>query len=156
LLGDAKLADCIQLVPSIENLSVLASGPLPPNPAELLTSPKAGQLIRGLLQYYDYVIVDTPPILPVTDALVISGVVDMTLLIASQKRSKRRQAHRAVDQLRQVDAPVVGTVFNSVPGGLGYGAYAYYSGGGPTYREKRRDTKEKKRSKSEASETSTR
>jgi capsular exopolysaccharide synthesis family protein len=134
LLGDIELHDAIFSVAQTANLAVLPSGPLPPNPSELLTWSGTGNLVRGLLSHFDYVLIDTPPLLPVTDALVVSSFVDVTLVIATRRLSKRREARRAIEMLRQVDAPIVGTIFNGVSGENIYApsGYAYYSRRGRT------------------------
>jgi Mrp family chromosome partitioning ATPase len=84
-------------------------------------------MLRTLQTTYDIVLIDSPPILPVTDALVLSGHVDATLLVAITGSTTRKEATRAVELLRQVDAPLVGAVLNGVDtdGSEGYG-YRYY------------------------------
>lgn len=128
LLGDATTSEALQKVGGNARFELLASGPQPPNPSELLSWARTEEIIRGLLADHDYVLVDTPPVLPVTDALVISRVADATLLVAKIGDTKRRQAHRAVEVLAQVGAPVVGTVLNGIESGdaYEYGGYAYY------------------------------
>jgi capsular exopolysaccharide synthesis family protein len=128
LLGEATTSEALQPVAGTDRLHLLASGPQPPNPSELLSWPRTEEVIRGLLADHDYVLIDSPPTLPVTDALVISRVADATLVVASIGQTKRRQAHRAIELLTQVGAPVVGTVLNGVEAGdtYTYGGYAYY------------------------------
>ena len=127
LVGQTSLTDAIQPVPGEDNLFLLASGPPPPNPSELLSSARARAVFDELRERYDVVLVDTSPILPVTDGLIVSNVVDATIVVASAKRAHRKSIHRAVEMLRQVDAPLVGSVLNGVEGeGLyGYGLYGY-------------------------------
>lgn len=96
----------------IRNLRVLTSGPLPPNPSELLGSNKMNRLIARLREEADLVIFDTPPILVVTDAAVLSSQTDGTLLIAEAKRTRRAAVLHAMENLQQVDANVVGGVLN--------------------------------------------
>ncbi len=127
LLGKVPLAGAIQRVPDQPGLSLLASGPLPPNPSELLASARTAEVLTTLQAEFDIVLIDSPPILPVTDALVLSGRVDATLLVAIAGTTSRREAARAVELLRQVDAPLVGAVLNGVDseGSDSYG-YQYY------------------------------
>jgi succinoglycan biosynthesis transport protein ExoP len=127
LLGKVPLAGAVQEVPDQPRLAVLASGPLPPNPSELLSSKRTVEVLGSLQAEYDIVLLDAPPILPVTDALVLSGRVDATLLVAVAGATTRKEASRAVELLRQVDAPLVGAVLNGVDteGSYGY-AYQYY------------------------------
>ncbi len=73
----------------------------------------------------DLALIDSPPVLPVSDALVVSGMVDATLLVVSAKASSRRALRRAVDALQQVEAPLVGSVLNNAEALEHYGGYGY-------------------------------
>jgi receptor protein-tyrosine kinase len=126
LLGKVPLAGAMQEVPDQARLSLLASGPLPPNPSELLSSKRTVEVLGSLQAEYDIVLVDAPPVLPVTDALVLSGRVDATLLVVVAGATTRKEAGRAVELLHQVDAPLVGAVLNGVDTEGSYG-YAYQS-----------------------------
>ena len=126
LLGKVGLAGAMQEVPDQARLSLLASGPLPPNPSELLSSKRTVEVLGSLQAEYDIVLIDAPPVLPVTDALVLSGRVDATLLVAVAGATTRKEGARAVELLRQVDAPLVGAVLNGVDTEGSYG-YAYQS-----------------------------
>jgi len=132
LLGDRPLVDAIQEVPEEVRLALLASGPIPPDPSELLSSPRIGELIDDLKAHFDILLFDSPPLLPVTDAAVLAPRMDATLLVATAGATTRRELRRAVELLRQVDGPLVGTVLNGVAeeGGYGYGRghYSYYGG----------------------------
>lgn len=127
LLGDVPLAMALQSVGGTERLRLLASGPSPPNPSELLASERAEEVIAALRSQADIVLFDAPPVLPVTDAAVLSRRVDATLLVVATNVTTRKHAARATELLRQVDAPLVGTVLNGVAreGSYGYG-YGYY------------------------------
>jgi receptor protein-tyrosine kinase len=127
ILGEVPLSAAVQRVPDVENLYILASGPLPPNPSELLSSDHAADVLAALRAEYDMVLLDSPPVLPVTDAAVLSSRVDATLLVATAGMTTRRSVSRAVELLHQVEAPLVGSVLNGVKdeGGYGYG-YGYY------------------------------
>ena len=96
----------------INRLRVLTSGPLPPNPSELLGSNKMQSLIRQLTEQAELVIFDTPPVLPVTDAAVLARQTDGVLLIGEAGRTRRSAIHQAMENLQQVGANVVGTVLN--------------------------------------------
>jgi len=139
LLGEAPLADAIQPVPGDLPLGLVSSGPLPPNPAELLSSKRAAGVIQALDDRCDLLLVDSPPVVPVTDGLVIAGLVDAVLLVADSGSTTKRGLARAVELLRQIDAPLVGAVLNGVSSGSEYG----YAGGKeyyPSYRgEERRE-----------------
>jgi succinoglycan biosynthesis transport protein ExoP len=124
LLGKVPLTAALQRVPQQNRLALLASGPLPPNPSELLASRRTLDVLESLRSEADVVLIDSPPVLPVTDALVLSDRVDATLLVCVSGATTRKDAARAVELLSQVDAPLVGTVLNGVTGEAAYG-YAY-------------------------------
>lgn len=129
LLGDVPLSAALQQVPGMERLSLLASGPIPPNPSELLSTARAAEVIAALQAEFDVVLIDTPPVLPVTDAAVLSARVDATIVVASANSTTRRALTHAMGLLRQVEAPIVGVVFNGVSSESGYG-YGYGYGYG--------------------------
>ncbi|MFA5882544.1 MAG: polysaccharide biosynthesis tyrosine autokinase [Acidimicrobiia bacterium] len=124
LLGDTPLASAIQAADPELPIGLVASGPLPPNPAELLASKRAVDVIEDLDRRCDLLLIDSPPILPVTDGLVISGLVDGVLLVASSGSSTKRGVKRAAELLRQVDAPLIGSILNGVGSKAEYG-YTY-------------------------------
>lgn len=114
LLGQAEVAEVVQDWGSA-GLQVLTSGPLPPNPSELLGSVGMRRLIAELRTDYDYVILDSAPLLPVTDSAVLAGMVDGTLLVVNVTRVRRHQLAESLRNLAQVEAPVLGVVLNQVP-----------------------------------------
>ncbi len=107
---------------------LLASGPLPPNPSELLGSRQMTELLAEVRTQYDVVLVDTPPLLPVTDAAAGAPAADGAILVCRYKRSTREQVGRAVQALDAVSVPVLGTLFTMVPtrGPRGYAGYNSY------------------------------
>ena len=128
LAGDAKLNDAIERHED-SDLSILRTGPLPPDPSELLSSARTAEIIELLRGFYDAVILDCPPVLPVSDALILAAYADATLLVVSEGQTSRRSLDRALELLRQVNAPLRGTVLNGTKGAAGYGyGYAYTSG----------------------------
>jgi capsular exopolysaccharide synthesis family protein len=127
LLGEVPLGEAAQPV-GRRHLMLVASGQLPPNPSELLSSTRTGQLLRTLQTESDIVLVDSPPVLPVTDAAVLSAHVDATLLVVRTGITTRRQLSRAVEVLEQVASPLVGTVLNGVTAEDGYYGYGYNYG----------------------------
>jgi capsular exopolysaccharide synthesis family protein len=129
LLGSVTLAKALQPIPGQERLLVLASGPLPPNPSELLSSSRTADLFRNLATQADVVLIDSPPVLPVTDSLVLSQSVDSTILVSSVSTTTRKAAARAAEMLQQVNAPLAGAVLNGITEESGYGGYAsrYYT-----------------------------
>ena len=125
LVGDAELHEAVERHEEV-GLSILRTGPIPTDPSELLSSPRTAALIQALRGAYDAVILDCPPLLPVSDALILAGYSDATLVVVSEGRTSRRNLGRALELLRQVNAPLRGTVLNATKsaGGYGYG-YAY-------------------------------
>jgi capsular exopolysaccharide synthesis family protein len=108
-------------------------GTASPHPSELLATPRLGELITSLEDEHDFVIVDTPPVLPIADARVVAGAVDATLLVVAAERSKVKDVHLATDLLRQVDAHLVGVVLNQVPTTRGRNHYGYSYGSYGSY-----------------------
>jgi capsular exopolysaccharide synthesis family protein len=136
LAGQVAVSDVIQPLAGLA--SVLPSGAMPPNPSELLASHSMVELLAELRGSFDRVILDTPPVLPVTDATVVSTQVDGVILVARHGKSRRGPVGHAVASLRSVDAPLLGAVLNAVPvrDAPGYGDYGYYRE--PTRRSSRR------------------
>ena len=140
LVGDAKLQDAIERHESV-SLAILRTGPLPPDPSEMLGSGRTKAVIQTLRKHYDAVILDCPPLLPVSDALILAGYSDATLLVVSEGTTSRRNLARALELLRQVNAPLRGTVLNATRGGGGnqYGyAYTYSQAPAPERRSSSR------------------
>jgi capsular exopolysaccharide synthesis family protein len=109
-------------------LDVLPSGAVPPNPSELLGSHQMGVLLEALRQRYDYLIIDTAPLLPVTDAAVLSTLADGALLVLRHGTTTREHAERAVQSLTSVNGRLLGTVLNFAPRRRKLGKYAYEYG----------------------------
>jgi capsular exopolysaccharide synthesis family protein len=101
---DAKRSDVI------EDLDIIHSGPLPSNPAELLGSYRMEQLIKDRRKNYDYIIVDGPPVLLVSDAKVLAKVVDGTVFVVNAGTTRRGAAQRTIHELQAIDAKIVGCV----------------------------------------------
>lgn len=134
LLGDQPLSSALQTVAEIAggSLRLLASGPLPPNPAELLGTARATELLAALAAEADFILLDAPPLLPITDAVVLSSQADGVLLVATSQVTSRRHLSRAVDLLQQAEADTIGIVLNGVGSEAGYGygyKYRYHSEG---------------------------
>ncbi|MFA5885952.1 MAG: polysaccharide biosynthesis tyrosine autokinase, partial [Acidimicrobiia bacterium] len=128
MLDESAVNAAIRRVSDDTPLAVVPSGKVPPNPSEVLASPKVARILGSIEAVADFVIIDSPPVLPVADSLTIAGYVDATVLVARGGKSSRRAVHRAVEMLARVDAPLVGAVLNAVDAdasGYGYGRYAY-------------------------------
>jgi non-specific protein-tyrosine kinase len=129
LLGEIPLSLAIHTVPEVEGLRVLTAGPVPPNPSELLSGRRAIEVFEALKADSDFVLIDSPPVLPVSDSRVIATQVDATLLVVRDKTTQRKHLTRSIELLHQIDANVIGTVLNGVAkteAGYGYGyEYSY-------------------------------
>ncbi len=132
LVGDVSLADAMQPAPGLPRIHVLASGPIPPNPSELLAANRTAELLKTLAQHADVVLIDCPPVLPVTDATVLAPRCDATLLVVRAGRTHQGQLRRAAEVLAHVSAPVAGIVLNGLTSESGYG-YSYGYGSGYRY-----------------------
>ncbi len=108
----------------VGNLGVLTSGPVPPNPAELLASRRMAEILTTLAGLADYVLFDTPPVIAVTDAAILAPHVDGVLLIVRAGKTKRDLAVKAKAILAQVNAPLIGVVLNDAT--VDSKAYGYY------------------------------
>ena len=128
LLGKVSLADALQTVGSHRRLHVLPAGRIPPNPAELLASPQFAELIAVLRRHVDYVVIDSPPVLAVSDALVLSHLADASIVVVGVERVRRQQFTTAMTALQQAKAPLAGVVMNRLAR-TGVDAYAYYTYG---------------------------
>lgn len=126
LIGEGPVDDLLQPWGS-DNLYVLTSGVVPPNPSELLGSKNMKDLIEHLESVFDMVIIDAPPLLPVTDAAVLSQYVGGVLVVVGCQSVRRRDLEKAMSALRLVGANVLGVVLNRVSGkGPDGYAYSYY------------------------------
>jgi capsular exopolysaccharide synthesis family protein len=143
LLDESDAESTVFGVAEVPGLNVMPPGPTPPNPAELLDSQPARDLFASLADRYDTVLIDSPPVLPVTDAQVLARIADAVLVVVAYRETSRRGLSRAMELLGQVAAPVVGTVLNLVPPKDSYG--------GQTYRyETYRSRSERRRRREEA------
>jgi succinoglycan biosynthesis transport protein ExoP len=126
LAGQHRLSDVL-VTWRRQTLTVLPAGPVPPNPSELLGSQHMSNLLATLSEQFEFVVVDSPPLLPVTDAAVLATLTDGALLIARYGKSSRDDVERAAHALETVNAKLLGTVLNCVPvraRGYSYG-YGY-------------------------------
>jgi exopolysaccharide transport family protein len=124
LTGSATLDQAITRSPLLPNLAILPAGTPPPNPAELLASANMGDMLAQLRQQYDHVVIDTPPTLSVTDAVVLSARADAIVLVIRSGKTTRQALRRSRDLLLQVNAKVSGVLLNAVD--LNSPDYYYY------------------------------
>jgi capsular exopolysaccharide synthesis family protein len=113
LVGETSLADAARPT-SIENLSLLSAGHIPPNPAELLGSKKYLELLNDLKKKYDWIVIDAPPVMPVTDAAVVANTAGGVLFVVGAEMTPRQTAATAIEQLRSAHAKFIGVVLNKV------------------------------------------
>ena len=111
-----------------DNLHVLTSGTIPPNPAEMVASDKMKKFLENVKKEYDYIIIDSPPLLPVTDAQILSTEADGTVLVVAAGESHKDACIKAKDLLQKVDATILGVVMAKIDenSGYGYGSKYYY------------------------------
>lgn len=123
LVGDAHVDDLLQAWGD-HNLFVLTSGQIPPNPSELLGSGAMSSLLKGLEAAFDVVVIDAPPLLPVTDAAVLSQHVGGVVLVVGAQKAREQDLGKALQALEMVNANLLGIVVNRLPS-KGPDAYAY-------------------------------
>ena len=114
-----------------ENVSVIMSGDIPPNPSELLGSDAMKQLLDRMQEKYDYIIVDLPPVISVSDALIVSKLIDGIIVVLRHGHTRRKNVQDTVRQLRFAEARILGFVYNGYRHGggyykKGYKNYRYY------------------------------
>ena len=128
LSGECPIEDVLQNHAEVPNLKLLTSGPVPPNPAELLGSEEMRNLLKSLTERFAHIIVDSPPAISFTDASILSTFVDGVILVVHGGRSSRAVVRRAKQQLLDVGANIFGVVLNNVKADSTeyYGA-GYYS-----------------------------
>jgi len=111
----------------VEGLQIMTCGPVPPNPSELLGSTKMRRLLEILDKHYDFVILDSPPVLSVTDAAVLSALAGITLVVVRANISRKDEFKQVVERLEDVNANLAGAVLNSLKSGSeGHNFYYYY------------------------------
>ncbi len=141
LAGSDKIFDCIHPT-QVERLFLLPSGPIPPNPAELLASGRFKEIIDEALTRFDHIVIDSAPVLGLADAPMLASSVEGTLMVIEAGAIRRAAALNAVNRLRASEARLMGAIltkFNALKVGYGYGygygygedAYAYREGDSP-------------------------
>ncbi|GAB3042043.1 CpsD/CapB family tyrosine-protein kinase [Virgibacillus ainsalahensis] len=111
LVGETTMAETAE-ASDIDNLDLISCGPIPPNPSELLASKKMEMLLKEAKMSYDLVIIDTPPVLAVTDAQVLANMVDGSLLVIRSKHTESEAAEKAKEALEPAKAKLLGAVLN--------------------------------------------
>jgi capsular exopolysaccharide synthesis family protein len=126
LVGSGELKEAIART-QVKNLEVMACGPIPPNPSEILGSRKMGKFIEAMRGRYDRIVIDSAPLTAVTDAVVLSSIADGVLLVIRAAQTPRQIVQNGLAQLQTVNAHVLGAVLNGVKTGRdSYYYYQYY------------------------------
>jgi capsular exopolysaccharide synthesis family protein len=138
LVGGANLEDLAKPVPHVDNLYVIPCGPVPPNPSEILLTPKFGQLFAWLKQNFDCIVIDTAPVGLVSDAFTLSQYADATIYVVRQRYTFKRQINFIDDLYKKHKLPKMGILVNDfisegTRGYYGYGAAKYGYGYGYGY-----------------------
>ncbi|MBU5436772.1 CpsD/CapB family tyrosine-protein kinase [Tissierella sp. MSJ-40] len=146
IVGEKKLSEVVHNSEELKDLYIVSSGPIPPNPAELLGSKRMKDFLDSIKEEYDMVILDTPPIGLVTDSAVLSTIVDGTILVTAVGQTDVEVVKRAKELLEKVNANIIGVILNKVPTeGRGYYKYHYYQYYNYSYYEEDDNKKGKKR-----------
>ncbi|MCW8810605.1 MAG: polysaccharide biosynthesis tyrosine autokinase, partial [Ignavibacteriaceae bacterium] len=125
LTGNAKL-DEVLIQSEVANLSYITSGTIPPNPAEMLDSQEMRAFLKKMRDDYDLIILDSPPIIAVTDSEILTSMVDGTLLVVSASNTEIEMMERSVELIRRENTQFLGTVLNNFSYKAGYGSYYKY------------------------------
>lgn len=126
LSGDKNVENLLKPLPQLPNLKIITSGPIPPNPAELITSNEMRTLIEFLKSNFKHVIIDSPPAISFTDAAILSTFVDGVIIVAMSGKSSTSLIKRFKQRLYSLGVRVYGVVLNGVkPNALEYGYYGY-------------------------------
>ncbi|MEK0290638.1 CpsD/CapB family tyrosine-protein kinase [Caldifermentibacillus hisashii] len=126
LTKQVELMDAVYMT-DVENLFVLTSGPIPPNPAELLASVSMEYLLKEAYNLYDFILFDTPPVLTVTDAQVLANLADGSILVTSSGTTDRDGAIKAKEILTSAQAKLLGAVLNNKKADKDTHYYYYYA-----------------------------
>jgi len=124
LIDKDNLKESIQEFTS--DLSVISSGTIPPNPAEILGSKTFERFLKNIGSIYDYIILDTPPLLAVTDASILAGKADATIIVVKYGKTREKDINLAYKELKKVNANVVGSILNSCDMKRTDSYYKYY------------------------------
>ena len=122
LKHNRSLEKCIHKIE--ENIHVLPTGAIPPNPTEILSSKKMAKFLEDIKSHYDYIFIDAPPVGVVSDATIISSNVDGVMYVVGAKETDLSHAQVAIDNLKKADANIIGSVLNKYE--MNQSSYSYY------------------------------
>jgi capsular exopolysaccharide synthesis family protein len=126
LAGELSLDEALTPVAGVEGLWSLSTRSAVPNPTEMLSSSRARDLFAELAERFDLALIDSPPVLPVADAMILTSYADGVLLVVASGQTRRTELQRTTEKLAQANAPIVGMVLNKVSADSGYGRYGRY------------------------------
>jgi polysaccharide biosynthesis transport protein len=126
LAGAASLDQALVPVAGVDGLWALSTRSVVPNPTEILSGPRARDLFRELAGRFDLVLIDSPPVLPVADAMILTSYADGVLLVVASGQTRRTELQRTAEKLAQANVSIVGVVLNKVSTSGGYGGYGRY------------------------------
>ncbi|KRF35880.1 CpsD/CapB family tyrosine-protein kinase [Paenibacillus sp. Soil787] len=127
-LASQNDVDDVMFDTTVDNLFLIPSGPIPPNPSELLTSQKMTAFLEDMAARFDVIVVDSPPTLAVTDSQILAAKCDGVVLVINEGKVKRDVAKKAIDNLKRVQAKILGVVLNNKRHSKGDSTYYYYYG----------------------------
>jgi capsular exopolysaccharide synthesis family protein len=131
LVGRIRIEDIIYRYPSEPNLHVIAAGPLPPNPVELIISKAMGEMMGKLCQHYDFIFIDSPPLMGIQDAILLGEHTDGLILVAQGGKTPRQVIQKAKDEIDKYGIRLLGLILNNVnlrKFSYGYSSYHYKYG----------------------------
>lgn len=126
LAGQENKIDNLLNKTEIDNLSVITSGIIPPNPSEMLGSKRMIELVKTLEEDWDIVLFDSPPLVAVTDANMILKEIDTIVLVVKVGQTDKKAFHHTIASLKNIEAPLGGIIMNAVTSKSSYGSYYYY------------------------------
>ena len=124
LVGECELKDAIKQVSN--HLYIITAGTIPPNPAEVVGSNSMEDLLKELSFKFDSIILDTPPVLPVADALLLAAKADATIIVVRSRKTKERMIKQTYEELMKVNANVIGSILNDSEQKINSSYYKYY------------------------------
>ena len=125
LIGNEKLEDVLAHS-EVPNLSYLTAGTIPPNPAEMLDSQEMRNFLKKIRTEYDLIVLDSPPVIAVTDSEILTSMVDGTILVVSADNTEIEMMERSVELIKRENTNFLGTVLNNFSYKSGYGSYYKY------------------------------
>ncbi|RIM06821.1 polysaccharide biosynthesis tyrosine autokinase [Staphylococcus equorum] len=111
---------------NVENLGILTAGPNPPNPSELISSNRFGEIYNELLKHYDFVVIDTPPVNTVTDAQIYAQIVGNCALVIDAEKNNKNEVKKAQDLITKSGGKLLGAILNKMPLDKSSSYYYYY------------------------------